>query len=254
MSTSESEGVTKDHPEPEGGQGIVPAKPEAKPAFGSKALVVALLVALASGGVGWVVGDAFRVAEVVDEDEFYGGAELSVPLATRNGAVGYATLGAVLSLGLGVAASLLIGRRSIPGAVVAGLSGVVLGAAAGAASSYGLFPVYFNRMASADVTLSVLIHLGVWSALGAAAGIAFGIGTGSRPMIGRALVGGIVGAGLGTILFDVSGSLFPLAHTERPLSDLRGTRLAGNLLLGLCVATGIVVVASQEPKAKVEKV
>ncbi|MHC5544771.1 hypothetical protein ACYOEI_41590, partial [Singulisphaera rosea] len=70
MSTSDFKGVTQEHVEPEAGLGGSPAQPETKPVFGAKVLFVALLVALASGGAGWVLGDAFRVAEVVDEDEF----------------------------------------------------------------------------------------------------------------------------------------------------------------------------------------
>jgi hypothetical protein len=100
-------------------------------------------------------------------------------------------------------------------------------------------------METADVTLSLLIHMGIWMAMGAAAGAAIGIGSGSRDVLVRSLVGGITGAAPGTILFDMSGAFVPLAHTERPLSVEAGTRLAANRVLCLCVAIGIVVVASQ---------
>jgi hypothetical protein len=67
------------------------------------------------------------------------------------------------------------------------------------------------------------------------------------------LVGGITGAALGTVLFDMAGAFLPLAHTERPLSQEAGTRLAANLVLCSCVAIGIVVVASQTRRVTANK-
>jgi hypothetical protein len=104
-------------------------------------------------------------------------------------------------------------------------------------------------MESADLTRSFLIHLGIWSAIGAAAGTAFGLGLGMRDRFGQALVGGMTGAAIASLLYDLVGAFLPLAHTERPLAEFAGTRLAAGLILSLCVAVGTVVVASQNPKA-----
>ena len=208
----------------------------------------------AAGVVAWKMGDAFRVAEIVDLDEFYGGVELSVSLATRNGVVSYAILRRDP-----VARPWCVGRLAggtsveFPASFWPDSLASYSELAGGAASSYALFPIYFSRMATADITLSILIHLGIWTAVGAASGVAFGIGSGSRRVFAQSLVGGITGGALGTLLFDMSGAFFPLAHTERPLAEAAGTRLAGDLLLSLCVAVGIVIVACQRPPVTATK-
>jgi hypothetical protein len=253
MNVSETGDGAKERLEPVDGQGISSPSPEASSVPGTKTLGTALIVALAAGVVAWGLADKFRVTEVEDLDDFYGGVKLSVALATHNGVVFYAILGAILAIGLGVTAGLLNGRRSTSRVFLAGLTAAVLGACGGAASSYVLFPIYFGRMETADLTLSMLVHLGIWTAVGAASGVAFGIGSGSRDVLVRSLIGGITGAALGTLLYDISGAFFPLAHTERPLAEVAGTRLAANMLLGLSVAVGIVVVASQKPRVTANK-
>jgi hypothetical protein len=225
-----------------------------------KVLIVGIILAVAGAWVAASLADRFRIVENVADVVKYAGmrgqfpaTKLDIGRATQNAAVAYVLLGAILSLILGVTAGCFLGRFSIPRVLVAGLAGIVLGASFGAASSYGLTPIYFGRMGTADVTLSLLIHLGIWTGVGAAAGVAFGLGSGSRDVLVRSLVGGITGAALGTILFDLSGAFFPLAHTERPLSQEAGTRLAANIILCLCVASGIVVVASQKTRVTANK-
>jgi MFS family permease len=225
-----------------------------------KALIVGILVAVAGAWIAADLADRFRTTENVQRSVKYSGLKhelssttLEIGRATQNAAVAYALVGAILSLILGVTAGCFLGRFSISRVLVAGLAGIVLGASFGAASSYGLTPIYFHRMGTADVTLSLLIHLGIWTAVGAASGVAFGLGSGSRDVLVRSLVGGITGAALGTVLFDISGAFFPLAHTERPLSEEAGTRLAANIVLCLCVASGIVVVASQKTRVTANK-
>ena len=117
-------------------------------------------------------------------------------------------------------------------------------------SAHFLMPIYLSHMELADLTRSILIHLGIWATIGGAAGIAYGIGSGSRSVLVHALVGGIAGAGLAAVLFDIIGGFLPLAHTERPLPEEAGTRLAANLLLGFVVTLGIAIVASQRPQGK----
>jgi hypothetical protein len=134
----------------------------------------------------------------------------------------------------------------------AGVAGIALGGLFGAASSYAITPVYFNRLGTADVTLSILIHLAIWSA-GVAAGVAFGIGSGTRKVFAGSLIGGITGGALAALLFDVCGAFLPLAHTERPLAEQADTPLAAAVLLSVFVVLGTVIVAIQEPRTKVPK-
>jgi MFS family permease len=218
------------------------------PAANGKALIVGIFVAVAAAWIAANLADRFRMIENVEHGVKFRAWTLDIGRATQNAAVAYALLGAILSLILGVTAGCFLGRFSIPRVLAAGLAGIVLGASFAAASSYGLAPIYFHRLETADVTLSLLIHLGIWTAVGAASGVAFGVGSGSRDVLVRSLVGGITGAALGTLLFDISGAFLPLARTERPLSEEAGTRMAANIVLCLCVAVGIVVVASQKTR------
>ena len=228
------------------------------PAANGKALIVGIFVAVAGAWIAANLADRFRIVENVEHETVdhgirFRGTKLEIGRATQNAAVAYALTGAILSLILGVTAGCFPRRFSIRRVLAAGLAGIVLGASIAAASSYGLTPIYFNRMGTADVTLSLLIHLGIWTAVGAASGVAFGVGSGSQDVLVRSLVGGITGAALGTLLFDISGAFLPLAHTERPLSEEAGTRLVANIVLCLCVAIGIVVVASQKTRVTANK-
>jgi hypothetical protein len=210
-------------------------------------LIVVIL--LAAGGAWFTsnVADRLRAIENVEHGDTYRGTRLSIESATRNAAVAYGLLGAVLSLSLGAAAGGLLERRSIPRALLAGMAGAALGASLGAAGSYVLTPLYFHRLEAADITLTLLIHLGIWGAVGAASGIAFAIGRGARKGFAGPIIGGMMGAASAAVLFDICGALFPLAHTERPLAEEARTRLAAAVLLSLFIVVGIVVVAYQRP-------
>jgi MFS family permease len=229
--------------------------PTPSPAANVKVLIAGILLAVAGAWIAANLADRLRLAEKVERGVKYAGkvgdlhsTTLDVGRATRNAATAYALVGGILSLILGVIAGCFLGPLSNPRVFAAGIVGSVLGSSLGAASSYALTPIYFHRMGTADVTLSLLIHLGIWTTLGAAAGVAFGVGSGSRDVLVRSLLGGITGAALGTLLFDISGAFFPLARTERPLSEEAGTRLAANIVLCLCVVSGVVIVALQKTR------
>jgi MFS family permease len=219
----------------------------------TRTLVVGILLAIAGAWIASTVADRFRGVENVEHGVKYRGTHLSIETATRNAAVAYGLLAAVLSLSLGVIAGCLLGRCSMPRVLIAGLAGIVLGASFGAASSYVLTPIYFSRMETADITLTMLIHLGIWTAVGAASGFAFAIGSGSRERFVGSIIGGMAGAALAAVLFDVCGAFLPLAHTERPLAEEARTRLAAALVQSLFIVVGIVVVAYQKPPAAVKR-
>src|SRR5205823_9248791 len=87
--------------------------------------------------------------------------------------------------------------------------------------------------------IPLLIHIGLWSPLGAAGGWAFGRGLGQDQIIPKALLGGFVGAVAGSILSDLVGALvFPLAMTARPISATWGSRLMARLLVTGLAAIG----------------
>jgi hypothetical protein len=219
----------------------------------ARTLVFGILIAVAVAWIAMQFADRFRVPELVEHGTVYRGTSLRIDLATRNAAVAYGLVGGILSLSLGLLASSLYARCSVPRVLAAGLTGFVLGILFGATSSYGLTPAYFSRMEKADINLSILIHLGIWVAVGAAAGLAFGVGYGTRKVLVGSLIGGIIGAAAATLFFDIGGAFFPLAHTERPLSVEASTRLAGAAVLCLFTVVGIIVVAFQNKPTKAKQ-
>src|SRR3954452_2722773 len=127
MEVSEREDGATKRIEPADGPGLIPPA-TVKTAPGIKTIVVSLAVALAAGVLAWGVGNRFRVAEVVDVDDFWGGSALTVASVSRNGVVAFAALGAMLSLGLGLTASLLGATRSVSRGLIAAIAGSALSA------------------------------------------------------------------------------------------------------------------------------
>jgi hypothetical protein len=169
---------------------------------------------------------------------------------SRGGATAFGILGATLGLTLGLAGGL--SRRAPGAALTAGVVGSVLAGAAGAGVTMGLVPLYFQNQdpQSNSLLLPLLIHGGIWSAIGLAAGLAFGIGLGGRGRVLRAGLGGLLGAIVGTLLFEIMGAIaFPTAKTHYPVSEEAASRLLAVLAVSLSVAAGAVV-GAQDPRPK----
>jgi hypothetical protein len=148
-----------------------------------------------------------------------------------------ASLGAVLGLGLGLVGGLA--RKSISSAVLGGLAGLLLGGAAGGGAAFGLLSVYFAHYnpRTDDLMLSLLTHAGPAAAIGAASGVALGIGL--RGRVGLAVLGGLLGAIGGTVLYEVIGALaMPSARTSAPMAAASGTRLLLPLFIAVPAALG----------------
>ena len=76
----------------------------------------------------------------------------------------------------------------------------------------------------------------------------------TRDVLVRSLVGGIIRGARRNVTIRYICAFLPLARTERPLSEEAGTGRAANIALCLCVAIGIVVVASQKTRVTANKV
>jgi hypothetical protein len=139
-------------------------------------------------------------------------------------------------------------RRSLPAAFVAGLVGAGAGAAAGAAASYFVLPAYarYRQMHDGDLAASLLMHVALWAGIGAAGGLALGLGLGGRLRTCQSALGGLVGAIGGALLFDVLGAfIFPLEETGLPTSSSARTRLLARLLVAILAAAGAAWAACQ---------
>jgi hypothetical protein len=159
-------------------------------------------------------------------------------------AAAYGLLGVLLGIGLGLTGGWASGsmRSGWKGALVGGVAGGV----AGAALSAVFVPIFF-RFQDPDTdaaTLGLLLlfftHAAIFAGIGAASGLALGWGSGDRGTIGQALVGGLLGAIVGTFAFEVINSLlYPMVRTYEPVP----TEPTPRMLLHLCVAVGTAVLA-----------
>jgi hypothetical protein len=223
------------------------------------ALGAGVAVALTS----WLVGEA-----VVDRYQpkthvvFGAGGPMSIASPAelwsaqfRNATLANGLLGAVLGAVLGIAGGLA--SRSTRAGVAAAHVGLVLGMAAGAGASQALLPLYhrfeeaYEEKASGNLTVPLLIHGGVWSAVGACGGLAFGVGARGRGRAARGLVGGLVGAAVGTAVYELAGALaFPLAGTVQPLSHTWESRLLARSAVALLAAAGTALALADARAAR----
>jgi hypothetical protein len=169
---------------------------------------------------------------------------------TAYAAATYGLFGAVLGMAMGMAGGLA--RRSVRAGLHATVAGLIAGANAGLGMSIVVLPMYYRRFnpEHEDLMLSILMHAAIWSAIGAAAGLAFGIGTGGRGRAVRALLGGLLGALIATMLYDaIGGVLLPLDKTNQPIASTSGTRLLAQLLVAV-FASGGAALCFQEPPSR----
>jgi hypothetical protein len=96
--------------------------------------------------------------------------------------------------------------------------------------------------ATTELLVPLFVHLCLWSLAGLAAGLAFGVGGGWRPIrILEACFAGLVGAMLGTFIFEMIGAFaFPMDHTASPFSITSQTRLLARLCVAGFVGLGLV--------------
>jgi hypothetical protein len=212
---------------------------------------LALAAGAVAGMVAWLLGEP--VIEYAQPEthkvEMTAGKSALLPTAeslrstqVTNAALAFAILGAALGLSLGLTGG--VARGDLRVALGVGSGGMLLGAFAGGITAFGLVPVYLDRFDehAQGLTISLIMHSGIWSAIGAAAGLALGTGLGGWDRIARCLIGGLVGGLLGAGVYEVAGAaFFPLDKTYRPLSATASSRLFARLAVALCVAASSVI-------------
>jgi hypothetical protein len=211
---------------------------------------IVLIAGLAAGLLAWLLGEA-AYGTFAPPPELTSTVNFSLsPILAReksaanikNATLTFGLLGAVLGVALGAAGG--AARRSTRAGVVAGTVGLVLGGAVGAQTAWVLMPIAERNqvLVSESMFFVLMIHGGIWSAIGAAGGLAFGLGIGGRGRILRAMLGGLVGASLGTVVYDLLGAVaFPAAETGSSLSITWGTRLLAHLCVTVAAALGVAL-------------
>jgi hypothetical protein len=221
--------------------------PEALASAGgqNRLLAMALVAGLLAGVATWLVGETIleahrqvlspRVQRDVDVEAArrFARAHLTTSLYA------FTTLGAFLGLSLGLAGGLA--RRSASAGARAALVGCVVGSIAGVSISLLVLPNFFKTHdpQSQDLVLPLLTLGSICSSVGAAGGLAFGIGLGGRAHWLKSLVGGLVGAALATVVYEFVGAIaFPADKTELPISQTYATRAMLHVLVASLTAVG----------------
>lgn len=223
-------------------------------------MVAAMAAGLVAGVAAWLAGEGIlesyqsvlnpKIQREVNPEAVRRYARAMLTSA----AAAFAALGAILGLCLGLSGGLA--RRSAPAGVRAALLGCVLGALAGAGSAFAVLPYFFKNLdpQSHDLMFPLLTVGSICSAVGAAGGLAFGVGLGGRGRCLNALVGGLLGAALGAVVYEVVGAIaFPTEKTELAISLSPITRAMFHVLVALMAAAGsaLVLGLSSEKRAPV---
>jgi hypothetical protein len=156
----------------------------------------------------------------------------------------FATLGALLGLALGAAGGVL--RGSTRSAVTAGASGLIFGALGGFAAGRLFTPLYHGlyRPDGNDLGLAILTQGGIAAVVGALAGGAFGLGLsdGGRRLDFRFVVGGLLGAVAGAVVYEIAGAIaFPFDGTTLPVSARWVARLVDHVAIAGLAAVGVAL-------------
>lgn len=207
--------------------------------------LIQLVTSAAAGFAGWSIGERTRdFARVPIEisSKAYQFAELNaatLKVNSINGAIVYGGFGLCLAIAASLA-GMLVASGQKPRLFVV-LAAVVAAAALSGLPSFLMMPMSAASAdadpGSLDLTTPLLIHLGLWCPIGAGIGLVCGLMHGEdRKSIAERVVAGIVGAALGTVVYEFAGAIsMPTGKTNEPLPGTESARLAAML----CVALGI---------------
>jgi MFS family permease len=165
----------------------------------------------------------------------------------------FGTLGALLGLTFGMAGG--FARGSLRGGLAAAAIGLMLGAAGGLGAGWLLTSMQDDLIESVadDLLVALLVQGGICAVVGAMAGSAFSLGLGEddRRFDFRVVVGGLLGAVAGLIVYQMAGGIaFPLDGTSLPLSKSWATRLIAKALVAGCAAIGVMLAMSANARVR----
>lgn len=166
----------------------------------------------------------------------------------KRAAASFGWLGFILAASLGWIGDRA--ARSSRGRLIGAVAGGAVGAVTGAAVSWIAVPLFY-RYQDPDSGLLVLFltHAAIFGSVGAASGLALGLGMGDRSRLGHAILGGCLGALIGTMALEASNSLiFPLMRTFEPIASqgvARGLSYAC-VAVGTALSSGLIAEPRQD--------
>lgn len=222
-----------------------------RPPPSGRVWALTLAFGLVAGFASWLVGESWHdrfdrplrnTGGIPTAEETNAAAIGRMAGVTQEATLAFGSLGAALGLALGLAGG--SARRSARAALIAASFGTALGATAGAVMPRLLLPIYFRvyEPDNDDLALAISIQSGICCVIGAVGGAALGVGLGGGALSVRTLLGGLLGAIAGVLVYQVVGALaFPLDQTTKPLSATWATRLLACLTVTAFASAGAAV-------------
>jgi hypothetical protein len=188
-----------------------------------------------------------------DRGEVRGLLELQNEAERKNAVVAMGFLSGILGMMLGAGGGLA--RKSNPLATLGGGTGLVLGAAVGTAVPWILVPVFYRSIRQPpNLTLPLMIHTCMYSAIGSIAGMALGIGLKGSAGAVKGFVAGAMGAALGSLVFNTVHTIaFPLEWDFSPMPGHTTSRMIAHLCVALMTVISVVSVLAGERLAATDQ-
>jgi hypothetical protein len=157
----------------------------------------------------------------------------------KNAILVFTILGGAMGLVMGFAGGLA--GRSLSRGVLVGVAGLVSGGLVGFLASLALVPLFYQRYVPDpnDLLAPILIHGGIWVAIGAVGGMAFSVGMGRRERAPHAIGGACLGAIVASLVFHgISEAFFPDSGSTGPVATSILVRLLGAFVVSVLIAFG----------------
>lgn len=209
--------------------------------------VIALAAGIAAGLAAWLAsGPAHRVfrpqlfrVDTMGMVSFEPSRLSQAEADIKNATLVYAILGGVTGLAMGVAGGLV--GQSFGRAAKVGVAALAVGTLTGGGVARLLLPFFFRDVVPNlnDLMTPILLHGGIWMAIGAVGGAAFSMGAGARRSVAKATVAGCVGGLAAAVVYHLLGGLvFTGSTLTVPLSESAGVRLLAMTLPTVLLAIG----------------
>jgi hypothetical protein len=208
------------------------------------ALLCGILASAVAGVAGELAHGAFKPrmyrVEILSLKTLQPSRESQRAADIKNASVAFAILGGITGLAMGLAGGLAVG--SIARGLKVGLVALLAGAITGGLASVALAPLFYRDLIpdTNDLLSPILIHGGIWTAIGAVGGIAlaFAMGTPKR-RLADSVAGACFGAVLATIFYHVvAAGFFPDAKSTDVLANTATVRLLSTGSVLMMVALG----------------
>jgi hypothetical protein len=209
--------------------------------------MIALLAGVLAGLLAWLIGESthgfFRPrlypVSAMGMTAMRPSRESQQLADTMNARLAFAILGGSTGLIMGLAGG-LAGRSPARG-VMAGLAGTVFGAAVAVLASMAFLPFFFQSLVpdTNELLTPILIHGGIWMAIGAIGGLAFNVGMSRGRHLLSTVGAACSGAFVAAVFYHLLGGLLILdSSAAEPLASSALLRLLAMLLVAVLVAVG----------------